>query len=74
MEKFFRERVVLGGLMNDFYFLNQLFFCLSKRKVAKEKDTSQGRGSSMIRSRAQPVPGVRRMTPSRRQTRRGRHP
>ncbi|MBQ3725907.1 MAG: hypothetical protein II902_02425 [Selenomonadaceae bacterium] len=37
------ERVAFLGLMNDFYVLNQLSLCLSKEKVAKRKDTSQGR-------------------------------
>ncbi|MBQ3336050.1 MAG: hypothetical protein IJG80_01445 [Selenomonadaceae bacterium] len=36
------------GLINDFYVLNQLSLCLSKEKVAKRKDASQGRRLLMV--------------------------
>ncbi|MBQ3336349.1 MAG: hypothetical protein IJG80_02990 [Selenomonadaceae bacterium] len=37
------ERVVLVGLKKFFRLMNQLSLCLSKEKVAKRKDPSQGR-------------------------------
>ncbi|MBQ3337788.1 MAG: hypothetical protein IJG80_10335 [Selenomonadaceae bacterium] len=37
------RRVVLFGLRKFFRSLNQLSLCLSKEKVAKRKDPSQGR-------------------------------
>ena len=53
-------RVVLIWLMNFFCVLSHTFLCLSKEKYAKER-TPRGGGSSFVaRSRAQPVPDVRR--------------
>ena len=42
-KKFFINACRPSVVLNDFCFLNQLFFCVPKRKVAKEKGTSRGR-------------------------------
>ncbi|MBQ9497206.1 MAG: hypothetical protein IJR52_06490 [Selenomonadaceae bacterium] len=67
-------RVLLFKLMKNFLFDKLLSLCVPKEKEAKRKGTSQGRLPFVIRSIELPVLGVRRMPPSRRQTRRGRHP